>query len=484
VPEPASQSDPLIRQLGEAVDHHHLLAPGSRLVVGVSGGLDSVCLLDALVSLAAEDGRGYELIVAHLDHALRIESQEDAQWVADLAGRYGLRCDVERRDVAELAAQTNDCIEAAGRAARYEFFEQLAEAVGADRVAVAHHADDNIETILHRLFRGTHLRGLIGMPMDRAMSAGRVRLIRPLLQTRRDEIAAYARSHRLQWREDPTNADRQFDRNFIRHELLPLLRQRMNPQVNEALQRLSGSAEQAEEHLGHLGRTVAEASRLAGCDPHTVRLDMGMLAGESPVIRTYALRLILEDLSVPMGQVTAGHLHQLAELFEPDGPTAVPLPGGLIARREDVQVTIGPPDRGAPAADTDPIPLAMDTETALPDGATMTVRLESLDRAAWEAHCSRPKAGEEFLDADAIRGPLMVRRRRDGDVFRPLGAPGSQSVSDFLTNAKLPAARRRAVWCVCDNDGIVYLAPLRIDQRVKVTDATTRVCHVVVQTPL
>ena len=485
--DPASQSDPLIRQLGETIDRHHLIAPGGRVVVGVSGGVDSVCLLDAMVAIAAEDGRGYELVVAHLNHGLRDDADADAQWVADLAGRYGLQCDVECRDVAALAAQTNDCIESAGRAARYEFFEQLAETLAADRVAVAHHADDNIETVLHRLFRGTHLRGLIGMPLDRAMSGGRVRLVRPLLQTRRDEILAYAQRRQLTWREDPTNADRQFDRNFIRHELLPLLRERMNPQVDEALQRLSGSAEQAEQHLGHLGRSVAQAARLAVDDGGCARLDLGVLAGEPPMIRTYALRLILEDLSAPMGSVTADHLHQLAELFEPDGPTAISLPGGLLARREDVHVIIGPPDDPAGPMDSDPILLVADGQTVLPDGTTITLRIEPLDRAAFETHCRQPVGGEEFLDADALTGPLLARPRRDGDALHPLGAPGTQSVSDFLTNAKLRADQRRAVWCICDDDGIVYLAPLRVDERVRVTDATTRVCRLVVrsgETPL
>ena len=474
------QSEAFVQRVAESIDRQGLIAPRAGVVVGVSGGLDSVCLLEVLVKLAAEPARGYRLTVAHLNHGLRRSADDDATFVADLASRYKLPCDVQRRDVAELARQTHQSIETAGRNARYELLEDLALAIGAECVAVAHHADDNIETILYRLLRGTHLRGLAGMPADRPMAAAPVRLVRPLLEVRREEIVAYAEQSHLSWRDDPTNTDTAFRRNFIRHELLPLLRDRLNPRVDDALIRLAGSAEQAEDHLSGLGRRLAEAARLPDSRSDTAELDLARLQDAPAVALTYAMRSALETLGASMGAIAAEHYHDLVRLVDADGPAAVSLPGDLQARRLADRIVIGPAGGSAPTQPSAPVVLPCPGITLLPGGGEIALSVEPVDTDALADHLRRRSSGSrspgtELIDADAIEGPLLCRTRRDGDAFRPLGAPGRQSVSDFLTNAKCPPPQRAAIQCICDDVGIVYLAPLRIDDRVKVTDRTRRV---------
>ncbi|KKN81300.1 hypothetical protein LCGC14_0321370 [marine sediment metagenome] len=473
-----SQGDPFILNVGETIDREELIAPSARVVVGVSGGLDSVVLLDVLAALAGADGRGYDLMVAHLDHALRDAAAADAAFVAELADSYHLPCTVQRRDVAAVAAETGQSIETAARMVRYEFLGGLARTFGAACVAVAHHADDNVETVLHRLLRGTHLRGLAGMPIRRPMGGGPIDLVRPLLPYRRDEIRAYAQRRHLRWREDETNRDTQYRRNFIRHELLPLLRSRFNPRVDEALMRLAGSAGDVEDHLARLGAETFSHARLPDAPPGGVAMDARSLGQHPQIVITYAMRVALETLGAPLAAVTGEHLRQMAALAIDSESPAVALPGGLAARRCGDRIVIAPADTAdaEPVADAvaDAVELACPGTTRLPDGSTVTAVIEPLDRREFAAHCRQPVAGAEYLDADAVTGPLLCRPRCDGDVFHPLGAPGRQSVGDFLTNAKVPRENRRRVRCICDAAGVVYVAPLRIDDRVKITDASQR----------
>jgi len=475
VPPASPHSDPLVGVVATFIDARRLLVPRSAVVVGVSGGADSVAMLAVLRELAREDERAYRLTVAHLDHALREESAADAAFVADLAEQWSLPCICERRDVAAEARDRGEGLEQAGRTARYEFLRDAAAAAGADRVAVAHHADDNVETVLYRIVRGTHLRGAAGIPASRRLGRSPVTLIRPMLACRREEIEAFCRRAGLTWREDATNADTRLRRNFIRHELLPLLRERLNPRADEAVLRLAAAAAEAEGVLAELaaaalGRATREADE--GC----LVLDAAILAQEPPAVRACAVRQALEHLGAPMRSVGADRIAELAELPCGGGPSGVSLPGGYEARREAGEVILERSPVPPPAAEA--IVLDLGGETILPDGRRIVCRTEVFDSAAFVRHCTDPPDGLEMLDADVVRGRLLCRPRRDGDAFVPLGCPGRQSVGDFLTNLHLPRRRREHVRCISDELGIVYVAPLRIDDRVRVTPRTQRVLQI------
>ena len=473
---PASpQSDPLVGAVATFTDARQLLAPGSAVVVGVSGGGDSVALLAVLRELAPQALRGYRLTVAHLDHALREDSAADAAFVVDLARQWSLPCICERHDVAAAARDRGESIEQAGRTARYEFLRRAAAAAGADRVAVAHHADDNVETVLYRIVRGTHLRGAAGIPASRRLGNSPITLIRPMLNCRRAEIEAFCRRAGLTWREDATNADTRLRRNFIRHEVLPLLRERLNPRADEAVLRLAAAAAEAESVLAELAAAALErAMREAGDD--RVVLDAAPLAQEPPAVRACALREALERLGAPMRSVGADRIAELADLPCGTGSAGVCLPGGYEARREAGEVILERPPAPQPAADA--VVLDLCGETILPDGRRVVCRMGAFDSAAFVRHCSDPPGSVEMLDADAIRGRLLCRPRRNGDAFIPLGCPGRQSVGDFLTNLRLPRRHRDDIRCICDEAGIVYVAPLRIDNRARVTPRTRRVLHI------
>jgi len=471
-----THGDPWVDSVAAFIDRRGLLARGQAVVAGVSGGADSVALLAVLRELADLPERAYRLTAAHLDHGLRDGSADDAEFVAQLAAGWGIPCLVERRDVSAAAAAGACGIEEAARRVRYEFLAEAAERSGATAVAVGHHADDNVETILYRIARGTHLRGLAGIPAKRALAGGAVELVRPLLAARREQIEAFCRRRALAWRTDRTNADTGYRRNFIRHEVLPLLRRGLNERVDDALLRLAAAASDAEAHLAARGAAAARRARREET-PGTVALDADALAAEPPVVQAYALRTVLERLGVPMGRVTAERLAAATALLGSAPRAALDLPGGFAARRQGAELVIAPQPRGGPAPRWE-ARLACPGETPLPDGRIVRCTLRPIGEVDLPAHCASHDAGVEMLDAGQVRGALTCRPRRDGDAFVPLGLAGRQTVSDFLTNRKAPMPLRDQVVCVADEEGIVYVAPLRIAERVKVGVSTRNVLRI------
>jgi tRNA(Ile)-lysidine synthase len=488
----------LLRTVAQTIDRHRLILPGAAVVVAVSGGVDSVTMLQVLHRLSAEPSRRYRLAVAHVDHGLRDQAAADARFVKELARTLGLPHFTRRCDVRAHAQATGQGIEQAGRQLRYEFLLQAARQWEALCVAVGHHADDNAETVLQRLLRGTSLHGLKGIPIRRSLLAGEdVELVRPLLECRRSDIELYARQEGVAWRQDASNADTNYRRNFIRHELLPAIREKFNSRADEALLRLAEHAAEIDAFLASQARALlvaAAAAPAAALDgqPAEAGFDAKRLASADPAVQAYAIRQILEQAWLPMRAIGQQQICELRDMLWADGPHAVSLGGCFAARREGDRFIVGP----AAQADEDAGPcieiaLALPGTTALPQGGEISCRLETFDPAAFAEHLrdsrpnSRPQSVAknfdrhvEWLDADQLRGPLVLRPRRDGDAFEPLGCAGRKSVSDFLTDLKLPHHLRRKVLCLCDELGIVCLWPLRIDQRVGVTNQTLRVLRI------
>lgn len=475
--DPIEQSDPFVAAVRRAIDARGLIAPGAGVVVAVSGGADSVALLSALRTLSAERGRGYRLTVAHLNHRLRDAANVDAAWVADLARAWSLPCATRRFDVARWARRRGQGIEEAGREARLAFFRRQAARVRASCVAVGHHADDNVETVVYRIVRGTHLRGLAGMVPSRPLTDD-VSLVRPMLDCTRADIEAYCARAGLTWRTDASNAETAYRRNFIRHELLPLLREKLNPQTGAAVLRLASAARDAAELIDHQACEAFETS-LRQYEGGGLALDAAVLSAFPPVVRAAAIRAALERLGAGLRQVGADRLADLVDVLIGARP-AVDLPGGFEARRRDGLLILQRRPAGEeqlPAWDA-PVALDLSGRTVLPDGRTIACCILPNDPQAFAEHCRLRPPGVEMIDADQVSAVLHCAPPARGAKFHPLGAPGRQTVSDFLTNLKLPPEQRATVLSISDEAGIVYLAPLRIADRAKVTPQTRRVLEV------
>lgn len=283
---------------------------GRAVIAAVSGGADSVALLRLLAG--REEDRPRQVIVAHFDHRLRAGSGDDARFVADLAGRLELPFELGQADVAALAEQQGDGIEAAARGARYAFLEQVADRHRANFIATGHTADDQAETVLHRILRGTGVAGLQGIHEVR-LHFGRqdIYLVRPLLNFRHSELVAYLREINQQFCEDPSNVDRRFTRNRIRHELLPLLERDYNRDVVQALLRLSETASGAQSAIDELVEDLVEEAVAFEDEREEVIVNRDMLAGINPhLVRELFVR-IWRDMGWPQQQMG---LEEWAEL--------------------------------------------------------------------------------------------------------------------------------------------------------------------------
>ncbi len=454
---------------------------GGRLLVAVSGGADSVCLLHVLAELGefVADELGLSLHVAQLDHGLRgAESAADARYVARLAKRLGIPATVERRDVAGYRREHRLSLEEAAREVRYRFLAETAGAVGAGWVATGHTLDDHAETVLMHLIRGsgtTGLRGLRTLSKWRSGDAA-VTILRPLLEVGREETTEYCRRRRLRPSVDSSNRSLSPTRNRLRLRLLPQLRE-YNPRIVEALVRTAAvAADDLAIVDAEIERQWQRVGRLEG---ETVIIERKGFA-ELPVgVRRGLLRRAAGTVRGDLKDIEARHVEEMLAAAELPPGRAIDLPGGLRFAVEYDRYLIGD-DPGAVC----PLPeLVGETDIKVPgttDIPGWRIRVEALPVGALEA-LDANDGFVAYLDAAVVVGDqLTVRSRRRGDSFRPLGMAGDKKLGRFMIDARIPRAWRSRVPVVVAGglevagDRIVWLAGWRIDDGAKVTSGTER----------
>jgi tRNA(Ile)-lysidine synthase len=314
----------------------------SHVVLGVSAGPDSVAMLRAILAIKADCGGKGRLFVAHFNHAARgADADADQDWLESLCRQLNLPFEAARVGPAAIESH-GDGWEAAARYARYDFLLRTAERLGARFVAVAHTVDDQVETVLHRILRGTGLAGLGGIRFSRPLSSS-VALVRPLLRIKRREVLAYLADISQDYRLDPTNRDTRWTRNRLRHELLPLLRESYNSAVDEALLRLAVQADEAEEVVAGVAEQLAGDCAAIERGPHQptgskalrVRLDCRRLSGAPMLVVREVCRAAWRDAGWPMQSMGFDEWQAIAELVQRQRHTPINLPGGVRAWRED-----------------------------------------------------------------------------------------------------------------------------------------------------
>jgi tRNA(Ile)-lysidine synthase len=449
----------LLDQVRKTIDRHGLLSEGEAVVVGVSGGADSVALLHVLHQLTPALRLG--LHVAHLHHGLRRGADEDARFVEQTAGALGLPCTVERADVAGLARAGRHSLEAAGRLARYDFFGRVAGAIGAAAIAVGHTRDDQIETVLMRLQQGGPWELLAGM-RPRRIGSG-IPVIRPMLDIPRTEIRRFLEDQGRAWREDPTNLDLSIPRNRARHLDLPALKS-ADPAWPQTLWRLGESARLCADVLDRLSGNLYGHLRSEGDGGIVIALD-ALRALPAPLARRVLRRAASElaGTSRPLPRVLEERMLRAVAVARPGTE--------VVGDHAAVRVGYGEVEIGPPAA-------YADAEYRL--GVPGEVRAELFRRvfAASIEPRREPSddADEAFLDAACVALPLCIRPWRPGDVFRPLGLSGKKKVQDFFVDAKVPRWRRRRTPLVVDARGeIVWVVGHRIADPCRVRAGTEQI---------
>ena len=454
----------MLEQVSLFIRKHRMIEEKEKILAAVSGGPDSVALLHILWTL--RDEWKICLHVVHVNHLLRgEEARADALFVQELAEKLNLPYTLENIDVRARQKETGLCLQEAAREARFAFFEREARRLEAAKVALGHQADDQAETILFNFLRGAGVGGLAGIPPVRGP------YIRPLLAVRRREIEEYCRVNALSFRLDPSNLKPVYTRNRIRLHLLPLLEREYNPQLAGVLTRLGSICREENVYLETKAQEAYRQLRKQKDEGGLVLNKVLLLAQPLP-LRRRLLRLAWQEATgEETGELSFDHVERLLEMLE-NGVRALVLPRGVRAVQTKNVLRLARPER-PPDVPLYQYPLAVPGITFLPElDLEIQAELFPVENAPpWNALTPR----EAILDYGLATGPFWVRRRREGDVFAPLGLGGTVKLKKFLIDQKVPRAARERLPLVGSGGEIIWVAGLRMAERWKVTDRT-KIC--------
>lgn len=468
---------PILKQVSDTIDTFSMFSPGDRVLVGVSGGADSVALLHLLETVAP--AYEIELAVAHMDHCLRPQAdQEETAFVKQMAETLGLAF---YKDVAQLD-KTQGSLEERARNVRYAFFNSVAKTHGYHKIALGHHAQDNAEAVLLHLFRGSGLRGLSGIPPVRGNT-----IVRPLIDLNREDILTYLETLEMPYMEDDSNADLRFDRNRIRHHLIPLLKSQYNPDIVATLHRMAGLCRDEDQWCDQQLAPMLEKIEIA-VTPESLILDPNRLVDQSHAAQRRLLRAVLRRWRGDLKRISALHVEALIQLAS-IGPerSRLNLPGGLAVeyRQNKMQFTYLENPRCFPDLETPQFCHAIETATSLPEKivipeicAAMTFTVKAPPAASVYQLQDNHTA---WFDLNGIDFPLYIRNVADGDRFSPLGASGRQKIKKMFIDRKIPRDQRGQTALLASAKTIYWIAGLRRSNAALITNDTAMAlcvtCH-------
>jgi tRNA(Ile)-lysidine synthase len=452
------------------IRENNLVTAGEKIIVAVSGGPDSVCLLHILYNLREE--LDIKLHIAHLNHQLRgAESDADAAYVKALAGRLKIPATIASADVRSFQKKNRLTLEEAAREVRYSFLAAAAQKAGAEKVAVGHTAADNAETLLMHIIRGSGLKGLRGLLPDAHVKTynAELRVIRPLLGLGREETVAYCAAHKLEPRTDSSNLSTKPFRNKVRRRLLPQLR-KYNPQFDEALLRTARTATTDLAFIEAEARRASEKLVKSGQD--SVVIDKKGFLTLHPALQRQVLRAAIESLLGSLKDIEAGHIEDIMDALEKPAGKTIGLPFGFNFY-----------------IDYDRYILASETATLCPLpplDKEFTLKIPGITRASgWEVKASFLTPPSDVtengftacFDAVVAIQRLTVRACLPGDRFQPLGMKQAKKLNRFMMDSRIPQAWRKSVPLVCAGSEIIWVAGWRISELCRVKPDTKKVLN-------
>ena len=460
------------------------LQPDRLILVGVSGGPDSVCLSHVLLQ------HGYPLIIAHLNHGLRPEASEDAEFVHQLASQWKMPFVSEQQDVAAFARQNGYSLEEGARVARYRFLLHEAAKHDAQAIAVAHTADDQVETVMMHFLRGAGASGLHGMAFRAHMENWEpdIPLVRPLLSTWRKEILEYLKTYQLSSRFDQTNLDIRFYRNRLRHELIPFL-ETYNPAIRQNVWRMAEIL-RADDQALQARAQATWAECLKGLGAGFVILDGARLSAQNTGIQRRLLRKGISHLRPGLRDIGYDAIARaMAFVQSPATGKQIILGAGLRMYYEGNAIWLASEEADLPSAKWPQIPSDEAYHLPIPGALALSggwiLRAELYPKPALDDYFNgsnwpveRADPYQAWMDADQIQPPLQVRARRAGDRFFPLGMDNhSLKLTDFMINVKLPRRARGGWPLVISGNLIAWVPGLRLAHPYRITPQTRRQLH-------
>jgi tRNA(Ile)-lysidine synthase len=468
------------KKIHRTVDHtlrtHRMVQNGDAVLIGVSGGPDSVALVHILLAFAP--AYSLRIAIAHLNHCLRQkESDRDEAFVTALAKRLGLPIHVEREDVRRYQKRRHLSLEEAAREVRYRFYHAIAARYGYDRIALGHHSDDNAELILMCLLRGSGPLGLSGMPPVRDD-----KIVRPLINLRRSQIMDYVAAKELDYIEDSSNRDSQFLRNKIRNQLIPELKAKYNPKLIVALNRLAAILNAEHQMIENLIQPIFVKATIFE-KQGSLALGIKELNQQPLAVKRRLIRRAILRVKGNLQRIAFVHIEAVLRLAQKGScASMLDLPDRIRIRRDNDILFVSKEEQSlgqrvrAPSLSTMP---AYEYQLAEPGvigikEAAVQIRFSEIPKdkvSDWR----QPDPRIVFFDMDKIRFPLVIRNFCPGDRFSPLGMSGSQKLKKFFIDHKIGRAERASCPIVLSRSKIIWVAGCRLDNSVKITPRTRRI---------
>lgn len=455
----------MLQKIRKYISEFHMLSYGDKVVAGISGGADSVCLFFVLLEL--RELYDLSLAAVHVNHGLRgPEAEADEEFVRRMCREYDVRCEVIRTDVRELAVRQSLSEEEAGRRIRYDAFDTVLKQYGYNKIAVAHNRNDQSETVLFNLFRGSGLKGLSGIAPVRG------NIIRPLLDTGRDEIETYLLKKNITYRTDRTNLTDKYTRNKIRLKVMPYVTDEINGRAVEHIAKTAGMVREYEEYIER--NTLLAYKRMVSEKNGQYFVSTADFAREDPVIGTRVLRKILEKLAGGLKDIGTVHMDSLLELMGKQAGRQINLPYSIVAVREYHGIRLLRQTERRQECSSYCVKVPVPGEIFLEE-ENIHLTFQCVPAEDKKNSIIPKNDYTKWFDYDKIKNTVFLRCRQEGDFLQIDGKGNTKRLKAYFINARIPKEERNRVPLLADGSHIIWVIGGRISEAYKVDENTKNI---------
>ncbi|SHH47716.1 tRNA lysidine(34) synthetase TilS [Tepidibacter thalassicus] len=458
----------IINKVRDTIKRHNLLNDGDKVILGLSGGPDSVCLLHILNYL--KDEFNIKIYAAHLNHKIRgIEAQKDAMYAAKICDIMGIICFIRAIDVPKYCEENNLSLEEGARILRYNMFFEIKEKINADKIAIAHNINDQAETVLMRMMRGTGLQGLKGIEYKRDDG-----IIRPLLDVSREEIEKYCEENNLNPRIDHTNLEDIYVRNKIRLKLIPYMSENFNPNLKESIARMANLLREDSDYIEEQANSAFEQV----CEKKSqniISLDIDKFLKFHKAIKNRIIRKSIDFILGDIKGIEQKHIEDVISLFfESKTDTRIDLPRGIRVYKKNRNIIF---------TNEELVEKKINYNYKLPKSGYIKVKelnaiVESKILSVKEMKNITHDKYTKCFDADKVCGDLLIRNRKNGDRIKILGLGGSKKIKDLFIDLKIPREDRDKIPILVDEKGIIWVIGYRMSEDYKIDKGTKNILKV------